>query len=148
MPRIEQEYLIANVGLDPARINLIRHFYSQFDRLPAGANRRIANVEPLFFIGAVAGTEFLTYAATKLYLCFEYSFSNAVAQVALPAAYLYDENNVNNFHYVAHMPYYDTSVPAARYLIQCPIYYNVYFSRVALTGYTYMKFNGYRVTLD
>jgi hypothetical protein len=149
MPRIEQQYLIASCGLDPVRINLIRHFYTQFDyRTTAGINRRIVNVEPLCYEGATAASEFLVYAATKLYICFEYAFANAIAQVAIPYIYFYDEGNVAVFFYVFHMPYWDTTAVAPRYLCQSPVQYNIWFSRLAAGGYSYMKFNGYRITLD
>jgi len=148
MPRIELNDITANCQNDPERINLLRWFYSQFDYAAPGINRNIINVEPLVYYGATAGTEFLVYAATKLYIGYEYAFANAIAQVAIPYIYFYDAGNVAMFYYVFHMPYWDATAAAARFLCQSPYQKNVWFSRLAAGGYSYMKFNGYRITLN
>ena len=69
-------------------------FYSNFN--PGGvAHNTILNMEPLIYIGAVAGTELLTYAATKLYLAFELCVNGSILQAAgvLPEFTLYNEAN-------------------------------------------------------
>ena len=67
MPRLELRDLLKPTTTPEQEI-LLNWFYQTFDYTVTGINRRIANVEPLFFEGAIAGTEFLTYAATKLYI--------------------------------------------------------------------------------
>jgi hypothetical protein len=150
MPRIEQNNLIANMGLYPERINLIRYFYSQFDCLPVGGgNRHIANVEPLFFQGLIAGTEFLTYAATKLYICLSINFGYTVTVTAAGNNVVYYNEANANFHYAnKNAAFWDAGAAAQRFLAMSYTDYNLYFSRFIVTVYTSILFNGYRITLD
>lgn len=149
MPRIEQEYLVATCGLYPERVNLIRHFYSLFDYHTAGINRHIVNVEPIYYQGVSAGTEFLTYAATKLYLCFDIYFGNQPGG-ANQAAYVnfYNEANAANGLFGNVSAYYEPVAAVPRYSPNYMIIKNCYFSRFVLYTYTNIKFNGYRITLD
>jgi hypothetical protein len=151
MPRIEEQYLIATVGLNPERINFIRWFYSQFDyRTTAGINRRIVNVEPLFYEGAIAGTEFLVYAATKLYLtldfCIVYSAGQAATTVGLNCIF-YNEANAICLYIFNNCPVWDTTAAVLKYTNNPNNIKNLYFSRFSSTM-NYIKFNGYRITLD
>lgn len=147
MPRIELQYLI-KPNTTPEQEILLTHFYNQFDNGSA-ANRRIVNVEPLYYSGAIAGTEFLVYAATKLYICYSLIFGDIGAGNANSSRInLYNEVDVismqlnnSNFLLNAGTGFYNYQ----------PVYIkanNVYFSRfVAVTLYDHVIFNGYRITL-
>lgn len=145
MPRIEQNQLIATVGLDPERINFIQWFYSQFDYASIGINRRIINVEPLYFQGAIAGTEFLTYAATKLYIVLK--LSGSTINTTFSYFQLFNEANALNGYMVENNVWYDTVGATQRYAVVTDPNYNFYFSRIVVATITHIIFNGFRITL-
>lgn len=150
MPRFELSYLRNFSGITPEQDILLQWFYSQFDRLPVGGgNRHIANVEPLHFIGASAGSEFLTYAATKLYIAYKlgFSYSTTIGAAACIAT-LYNEANAAMYYCQNNDVLYDTGAAAARYSGNTYYEYNLYFSRVVLAVYANLTFTGYRITLD
>lgn len=142
MPRIEMNDLIQGYSqLSAESINLIKWFYSRFDNR-AAANQRITNVEPLYYQGVIAGTEFLTYAATKLYLCL-FLFSSPSNGGAVQTA-LYNEANAVSSTTSDIIAYWNGA--AAVYYSNTSFLYNNYFSRI-VSGYTYILFNGFRITL-
>jgi hypothetical protein len=150
MPRIELESLLSNQALTLEQDILLNWFYSQFDyRTTAGINRHIANVEPLYFQAAVAGSEFLTYAATKLYICLKLiAGSTGILNASNCSVTGYNEADVVNFRFNQNSVEFDTVVPAARYSAGSIVIQNIFFSRVVFTTYDYIVFNGYRVTLN
>ena len=146
--KIELDDLINT--MTPEQVILTSWFYGQFDYGGGVANRRILNVEPFAFSGAIAGSEFLTYAATKLYLCFEFNvMSPTVSSVANTFnVALHDQNNTIS-GYVGNNPVYYTGAVVNNGCVSPWAVSNLYFSRIDPTGsgYTYMKFIGYRITL-
>lgn len=151
MPRITKDQMIGGFAqVTPEQLLLIEWFYSQFDRLPAGGgNRHIANVEPLFYIGAIAGSEFLTYAATKLYICFKFEVNGGLFGSAVGAFItFFNEANALNYYLGLNMPVYDTVAAAHLYSASNALYTNGYFSRITTVQYSHIIFNGYRITLD
>jgi hypothetical protein len=146
MARIELSQLIAEMTVEQKIF--VQWFYSQFDNGSA-ANRRIVNVEPIFYQGVPAGSEFLVYAATKLYICLEYQASSnqGAGEAAVNSSSFYDAANAVNFIYAPLTAYYDGGVPGVRYLPFTASIRNIYFSRVAVALFDYIYFNGYRVTL-
>ena len=149
MPRIELNSLIGT--MTPEQIIMTSWFYSQFDYSVAGSglNRHIANVEPLYYCGLIAGTEFLVYAATKLYLCFycNFTYSTNIIAVGGLIGFL-DENNVGHNYAHNNAILYDNGAAAYRYSPNMASVNNIYFSRFGATTYTGMIFIGYRITLD
>lgn len=147
MPRIELSYLIKPTTT-PAQEILLSHFFTQFDNGSA-ANKRILNVEPLFYTGAIAGTEFLTYAATKLYLCYNTEFSRPENILdVVPNVYLYNEADAISFNLVNGTTIFNTVTNVPNFGQLNVSRNNCYFSRVAVANYLYIIFNGYRVTLN
>lgn len=146
MARIELSQLIAE--MTPEQKIFVQWFYSQFDNGSA-ANRRILNIEPFFYQGIQAGSELLVYAANKLYICFEFD-AKEISGTGLAGAALisfYDAANAAFYYYNHTFAYYDTAIPAVRYIPTDWINKNFYFSRLALLNYDYLRFVGYRVTL-
>jgi len=147
MGYIAEQNLLFPTSL-PETINFVRGFYSQFDNRSA-ANKKIINVEPLSFIGVIAGTEFLTYAANKLYLgfnlCVRYSGGASVNQALM---YLYDETNSISQFLGSNSIVWDATAANVKFVGNPDPINNLYFSRVALVGYVVMTFNGYRITLQ
>ena len=116
-------------------------FYSQF-------GHRITNVEQLNYQGIIGATEYLIYAPTKLYFCFDINISCSVAINQDQGSVLfYNENNVINmvsqyqeicFNTVANQIWTEKN-----YFINK----NIWFSRIIATQYNFMKINGYRITI-
>lgn len=145
MARINLDQLIQE--MTPEQKILAQQFYANFDNGTA-VNRRIVNVVPLMYIGAQAGSEFLTYAATKLYLCLflEMAYNGAVANDPLITT-LADQANNTSFSLTDQIGYYDAGAPSRRFYGNNINIKNIYFSRINATNYTYVSFIGYRITL-
>lgn len=145
MPKIPIAALIAQNPADGDRINFLTWFYAQFDSSIA-AHQTILNVEPLCYIGLIAATEFLTYANNKLYLVLscEFGVTSGVSAVP-PNIDFYDFADAVFFKKRNH----DIAYSVADIFGNLPfIINNIYFSRITTVTYTYMNFNGYRVTLN
>jgi hypothetical protein len=147
MPYIELQDLLRGFSqLTPEQAIFINWFYSRFDSR-AAANRRIVNVEPLYYIGGIGATEFLVYAATKLYLCLELLTCGITpVQIAIPETYLYDENNVLFIPLQNNSTFWNVTGAAINYSMNDIFVKNVYFSRL-LTDTQNLRFIGYRITL-
>ena len=151
MPRIEKRDLIQGFGqATPEQIILINWLYANFDYSTAGSglNRHIANVEEFFYDGVIAGSEFLTYAATKLYLCFSLFASGTHTGANALYFSTYDAANALKGYLNANTGVYDTTTPGNEYLCLNWQWENFYFSRLTVVTLTYMRFIGYRFTLD
>lgn len=145
MAYIPIDSLVAD--MTPAQKILMQQFYAKFDSRSA-VNRKIANIEPLYYDGVIAGSEFETYAPTKMYICLEFCAGVLAANISgAVTAYIsfYDEantisyslNNLNNAYSAASI-----------YVINNVKNSNDDFARLVGTNYTYMKFIGYRATLS
>lgn len=148
MPYISRQQLIEGLpNISPETVLMINNFYSTFDNRSA-ANRRITNVEPLFYIGAIAGSEYLTYAVTKLYLCFHINIdSSNAATINHPVITFHSELNVG-FQYTSNgYPAWDNTAGNMKYHPADISVTNLYFSRLVTSVYTNIKFIGYRITL-
>jgi hypothetical protein len=134
----------------PEQANFINWFYSYFNIGGKVAHRTILNVEPLFYQGVIAGTEFLVYSTTKLYLSLNTEFAGQLYNVYSGSGemQLYNENNVASFrsdNYL--MQYVNAGLELATY--NNSVLLNSYYSRIDPgVLVTYMKFNGYRITLN
>lgn len=147
MPRIDlNEMIQGNSQITPEQIILLNWFYTTFDNGSA-VNRRIVNVEPLFYMGTIVGTEFLTYAATKLYICYKFVASRQMAMsVSVRDITVYNEANANVFS-INNTFAILNATPANEYGGNLATFENFYFSRIVQAQYTGMIFNGYRITL-
>lgn len=107
----------------------------------------ITNVQPLFFSGAIAGSEFLTYAVIKLYVCYSVFISLIDAENTLiPNIIFFDQAN-NPFINVQKSSLMYESVAADTYFSGQPIKMeNFYFSRFDIIGYQSIIFRGFRLT--
>jgi hypothetical protein len=102
------------------------------------------SISALYYQGAGAGTEFLTYAAGKLYLAYELdSSTNGTGTDSIIITY--NEANVLS-HYIHNVSgYWDATAAGARgYLNNC-FSSNLYFARIAISGNITIKFIGYRI---
>lgn len=106
-------------------------------------------VSQLVFVGPMAGTEFLTYSANKIYIAYQIevtSSQNASATSSIVT--LYDAGNTAFFYLRNASLYWDATAAAFR---SWPVNANssaIWFSRMATAGgYDYMKFVGYRISV-
>jgi hypothetical protein len=147
MPRIDLQYLIKPT-ISPEQEIFLNHFFVQFDNRSA-VNRHIANVEPLYFSGVIAGTEFLVYAATKLYICLNMLACYPGVPLVNPAYIItYDAVNATMLYLRENVTYWDTTAANVKYAPNDLVRKNLYFSRITAQSYERIIFNGYRITLD
>jgi hypothetical protein len=149
MPYLRQEDILRPTTT-AEQSNFINWFYSYFNIGGKVAHRTIVNVEPLFYQGVIAGTEFLVYSTTKLYLSLNTEFAGQLYNVYLGSGemQLYNENNVASFrsdNYL--MQYVNAGLELATY--NNSSLFNSYYSRIDPgVLVTYIKFDGYRITLN
>jgi hypothetical protein len=144
MPRQELEQMLGNNTMPHEQRLFVQWFYTYFDALPAGVNRRIINVVPLYYEGVILGTEFLTYAATKLYIAYDFEIAKAdVESNAIGCVAFYSAANALFFS----LTNLNSDFAAQLYILNNARTNNLYFSRIVNIGYDLMRFNGYRITL-
>lgn len=134
-----------------AQKDFVQEFYAEFNYAPpaSGLLRNFANVEPFLYIGAMAGSEFFTYANTKLYVCFDFeaAYTNIPSQLRGEVIF-YDELNVIHLYGQSNDITYEAAFPAIWYNKNNVHLKNFWFSRLTWGEYIYMKFIGYRITLN
>lgn len=107
----------------------------------------VQTITPLFYIGIIAGSEFLTYDAKKIYVCLDSSFSYPTTIAADGFISLYDQTNTLA-HYLSNVNNFWDVTGAVRKACMNTIKGDVLvFSRLAAGTYTYMHFNGYKITI-
>ncbi len=143
---IAQQKIVELPSLDIEQKLLADQFFSMFD-LGEGANFNIDGFTPLLYEGPTGGSEFLVYDANKLYLCFSIFVGYSGAATANVGLFLtYNELNVINLYLGNNSIAYE-SVAAVIFYAKNPINIeNLFFSRIGVGQYNYMKFIGYRVT--
>ena len=106
----------------------------------------IRNATPLVYFGASAGSEFLTHAVTKMYVAFEFAAGYSVlTAVANPGTVtFYNAANAAQFTSGEGVGLWDGAFKYTSTLFEIK---NIYFSRIVMAQYNYMKFIGFRVTL-
>jgi hypothetical protein len=148
MPRITLQELIAGYpNASPELVNMLNSFYSVFDSR-AAANRTITNVVPLYFAGAIAGSEFVTYAATKMYIALKFGASHSSGLAGGSVGYMQFNNEADAAQWYMSNNALLLNGAANQYSALTAFQYNFYFSRIgASNSYTNLHFNGYRITL-
>ncbi len=104
-------------------------------------------ITPVYFNGLIAGSEFLTRLATKLYVALEVEFSASAGPGGDGGLItLYDEGDVI-VHYL-HQNSMAMDIADTPWLTINTVYArNLYFSRIDTVAYETMRFNGYRLTI-
>lgn len=104
-------------------------------------------ISQLYYCGAVAGTDFLTYRARRLFLAYTLNYSATITGAAnVKTVTFYNELDIINF--VCHNLniIWNATAAAPNYHINDGFINNIYFSRLAIVGPVYIKFIGYRIT--
>ena len=134
--------------MTPEQKIMVQQFYSKFDIGGGIANKKIVNVEPLFFDNLIAGSEFETYAATKMYIALSLYINDSFGATTTTAQiFFYDFTNTVNMSSFNAAPVWDTTAALMKYIQLLTSYNNIYFARFTVTLYRYMRFIGYRITL-
>lgn len=105
-------------------------------------------IEPLSYNGLSAGSEFLTYAATKLYFALDLTMSGqALGGAGRAQATEYDETNaVKSLLSPMNISY--NSIEARMNYNNFPAEFHIrWFSRIQLLSFVDLKFIGYRLTI-
>jgi hypothetical protein len=108
----------------------------------------ITAIVPLFYVGTNAGSEFLTYAATKLYFCKSLTISsNGVNSTVTNYWVFHNGADATMFMMSANNHFYNAGTAAVNYGVNYIHYDNFWFSRIIESGGAdYMRFVGYRIT--
>jgi hypothetical protein len=127
----------------PATVNAWNYMVTDLATIPSV----ITTITPLFYMGAIAGSEFLTYDLNKLYFVLDIDFSSNSRNVAgWPSITFHDYNDAAGFIASIGIPVWDgAAFTHSPNLIQLS---NKYFARVVASSYTFMSFNGYRLTIS
>lgn len=113
-------------------------------RLLTGEN---AAIRQYYFCGVITGHEILTYDINRLWFAHSICLST-YQQVLSPTAYnseFYDQTNNICFYFKNVAAMWDSTAAEEQRLGNNGVIKNIYFSRIALTNYTYFKFIGYRI---
>lgn len=107
----------------------------------------ITAIVPLYYQGVVAGSEFITYAGTKLYFCLEFNAGGidnpAITQNSVQ---FYDRTNGLSFQCTFSKMDWNATGAAYNFIPEEYSIKNLYFSRIVQANFTRMKFIGYRLT--
>lgn len=144
MGYIAIDNLIAN--MTPEQKIMMSSFYSTFDNRSA-ANKKIINIEPLYFNGSVSISEFYIYSINKMYCALYLSFSTDPAHIesAAPIAItLYDENTIISQYFNNQNSIFNVT---EKFITNSLFSINDIFSVITVTNTIYIKFIGYRITL-
>lgn len=103
-------------------------------------------ITPIYYQGVIAGSEFLTYNAGKLYIALDLSFNGyGIANTGVVTLYNMADAvclQLNNLNMA-----WDTTAALMKFTINTIQTQNLYFSRIITTTYSHLKFNGYRLTV-
>lgn len=126
----------------PAQINLWKAVSAIWPFQPF-----VDTLTPLYFCGPIAGSEFLTYNANKIYLCLEgiISGSSYVFQAGGGYTALYDMGDAVKGILTNECGSLNVTSDGFNYILLPISVKNIWFSRIALTTYNNLCFNGYRL---
>jgi hypothetical protein len=107
----------------------------------------VSAIVSLGYVGAVAGSEFETYAATKVYFCLEIDWIGHVAGGAtIPSVQYYNLANVlwGRYHPIGLVWWTGAAVNYDGSPLMTN--QNLWFSKIIAGVYTHLKFIGYKIT--
>jgi len=107
-----------------------------------------AAVRQLHYQGSYAGSEFVTFATGKLYLCLELDvFPDITPRATNSGISCYDESNAFDFTMANSMGFYNSTTAATVYVANQLKVSNFLFGRLLLSGVAYQSllFKGYRI---
>jgi len=106
-------------------------------------------IEPFCYTGAMVGNELTVYDAAKLYFCLKFSgsYTTATPLATYGWAIFYNEANVAHKYIVNEAICWDVTAAVLKAVLNALSDRVFYFSRVSMSIYTMIEFNGYRLTI-
>jgi hypothetical protein len=105
-------------------------------------------ITPLYWEGAIAGSEFLTYNAGKVYMYLQLSMSIGIGGIGvLGELQLYNMANAVHHELGESSGFWDVTGAGYRTISSARIFENGWFSRIVNAGVADMIFNGYRLNV-
>lgn len=103
-------------------------------------------ITPIFYEGGSAGSEFLVYNAGKLYIVLNLIVGNIGTAIDVPC-YVQINGLVDAIlgYYSNPSIAWNVTTVKLNYAPGCLSLNNIYFSKIALSGYSCLIFNGYRL---
>jgi hypothetical protein len=128
----------------PEFVNLVRRLPFRFDQ------NHTRTISPLYYCGAIAGSEFLTYDDKKLYVAHFVNFGSL--NVHSPAVgggriTFYNDNNQISYYGANNVFAWDATAAAFKYILNNYLVENIVFSKVVSGVYDYVRFNGFKITV-
>ena len=111
-------------------------------RLITGQN---AAIRQLYYQGPIAGSEFLTYLNTKLYVCLKLFSTYDVFYTGGGNITLYDQSNAANCKITNQAPFWNITAATTGAAFNAIDIKDFYFSRITNSLYSHMIFIGYRI---
>lgn len=130
--------MIDEIKNDPAARILEQYLYTQLGGF--------ISCDFYYHQGVIAGSEFLTYAANKIYMAIEFKAgTSSVADINAVRIEFYNEANVQSFVFTNNVAFWNTAGAAINYGKNCIDLKHIYFSRIVNSQNTHMIFNGYKI---
>lgn len=124
-----------------------REFDIVYDYVIALAIGALQAIDPLYYTGLIAGSEFETYNAMKLYIAHSVNVGiRTSGQTSPNSVVFYDENNVSFFRLLNACYAYNSGAANFNWFPNNAELTNFYFARLTSAGAENIKFIGYRLT--
>jgi len=104
-----------------------------------------AAIQQLNYIGTIAGSEFLTYSANKLYLSLELKFGSGAISAGAAGVQLYNPVNIVSFICGDNSIAWNATGAVMNYISNIIEVKNIIFSRLVAGNYIYMSFTGFKI---
>lgn len=135
-------------GLTIEQNIMINEFYKKFNvNAVAGTNKKIINVEPFFYQGIIAGSEFLIYSINKMYIFLNIVTGRITLSSGVSISF-YDELNAYTFDFQNVSAYWDGTALAVKIINGGIDINNIISSRIAVVSLLGIQLIGYRITLQ
>jgi hypothetical protein len=111
----------------------------------------VKDIDSLYYNGIIAGSEFVTYNASKLYLIDELlCFSNSNTLGTYPCGYIdvFLDNGATVNRVLNVLPVWDVVAAGAKFQANYLEIKRVVATYITPNSYTNMKFNGYKIILN
>lgn len=109
----------------------------------------VQTITPLYYNGLSVGTEYLTYSAKKLYIALDFIayYASGTPMLAAALVTFHDQNDAISSYGYKSYPVWETVVPEMRVSNHEYKAQNFFFSRIELSTYSRIRFNGYKITI-
>lgn len=107
-----------------------------------------AAIRQLAYVGPIAGSEFITAIANKMYLAYRLNFASSTSTALAQQGSLGIINAAGTQVMFCSMnfPVWDVTAAAMKYVTRPQDFQNIYFNNVTnYANYTHMQFTGYRI---